>query len=295
MMEYNVYEKDNSVVVENVKDFELKHIFECGQAFRWNEESDGSYTGVARNRAINIKKISDNITINNTHMDEFKNIWEEYLDFQRDYGKIKETLSEDEVLREAIKFGEGIRILRQDEWEILISFIISANNRIPMIKKAIRAISEKWGKPLIYDGRTYYTFPSPEEMSTATVDDLEKCNTGFRAKYIKETTRMILEKEIDLFQLKNYGYYDARQELIKLPGVGPKVSDCILLFSMGYYEAFPVDVWVKRVMQHFYMTPDVSLKKIENYGHDIFQGLAGFAQQYLFYYAREFKKKDIII
>lgn len=294
-MEYNIYEKDNCVIVENVEDFDLKHIFDCGQSFRWYEENDSSYTGVAKEKVINIKKNSRSIIISNSDINDFTNIWYEYLDMDRDYSKVKEKLAEDEVLKEAIKFGEGIRILKQDPWEILISFIISANNRIPMIKRAIRSISEKWGKPVQYNGETYYTFPGPEELSYATVEELEKCSTGFRAKYIKKTTEMILRKDIELYNLKNYSYEEAKSELMKLPGVGPKVSDCILLFSMGQYKAFPVDVWVKRIMQYLYLAPDVSLMKIEKYAHERFGELGGFAQQYLFYYAREFKGKDIII
>lgn len=294
-MDYKIVENEGSVIVKNIRDFNLIHIFECGQSFRWYPEDDKSYTGVAQGRVLNISLDGNTATFKNTNEREFNAIWYEYFDLARDYGQIKNSLSYDEVLKDAIKFGEGIRILRQDEWEILISFIISANNRIPMIRKAIRKISEKWGNRLEYNGKTYHTFPAPDALSHASVEELEKCNTGFRAKYIKQTTEMVLKGEIDLYGLKNMGYAKAKQELMKLPGVGPKVSDCILLFSMGYYEAFPVDVWVKRVMQYFYLTPDVSLNKIQQYAQDKFKNLAGFAQQYLFYYARNLKGKEIIV
>lgn len=293
-MKYEIYEMNGNVILKGARDFELKHIFDCGQSFRWYKEEDGSYTGTALKRVLNVKKDGDILVFNNTNYDEFMNIWYTYFDLNRDYGKIKDELSIDPVLRDAVEFGSGIRILRQDEWEILISFIISANNRIPMIKKAIGMISKMWGKPMEYNGKTFYTFPNPEELSRASVDELESCNTGFRAKYIKETAEMVRNRSIDLYGLKDIGYVKAREELMKLPGVGPKVSDCILLFSMGYYEAFPVDVWVKRVMQYFYLAPDVSLKKIEDYAQDRFREKAGFAQQYLFYYARELKGKEIV-
>jgi 3-methyladenine DNA glycosylase/8-oxoguanine DNA glycosylase len=294
-LDNKVYYNNGAVVIGNVRDFELKHIFECGQAFRWYEESDKSYTGVARGRIVNVSMNENTLTFRNTNIDEFNEIWYGYFDMDRGYGKIKEELSCDKVLMEAIKFGEGIRILRQDEWEILITFIISANNRIPMIKKAIKKISEKWGSPIEYNGQVYYTFPGPEILAEADVHEIEGCGTGFRAKYISETAMKVALKEIDLYNLKNIGYENARESLISLPGVGPKVSDCVLLFSMGYYEAFPVDIWVKRVMQYFYLAPDVSLPKIEKYAQDRFGKLSGFAQQYLFYYARDMKGKELIV
>lgn len=295
-MDYDIQKKGDSVIIERVEDFELKHIFECGQAFRWYAEEDGSYSGVAKARVINVKKEGQRLIINNTDPVEFKDIWYDYFDMGRDYGEIKDLLSkDDEVLREAIKFGEGIRILKQDQWEILISFIISANNRIPMIKRAIKNIAMRWGKSIYYNGNTYYTFPGPAELSEASVEELEECGTGFRAKYIKKTTEMILNGSVDLYGLYKLPYANAREQLMKLPGVGPKVSDCILLFSMGHYEAFPVDVWVKRVMQYFYLAPDVSLNKIGEYARNRFKGMAGFAQQYLFYYARDLKGKEIVL
>lgn len=293
-MNYEISEQDGSVVVKGVKDFDLEHIFECGQCFRWYMEKDGSYTGTALGKVLNVGKHGNDLVFKNTDENEFRTTWYDYFDLSRDYGEIKKKLSDDSVLREAVKFGEGIRILRQDEWETLISFIISSNNRIPMIKKAIDAISERWGKPVLYNGRTYHTFPSPNELSMASIEELERCSTGFRAKYIKETTEIVVSRQIDLYGLKDTGYTKAREELMRLPGVGPKVSDCILLFSMGYHEAFPVDVWIKRIMQHFYLAPDVSLKRIEEFAQDRFKELAGFAQEYLFYYARKFKGKELV-
>lgn len=289
---YETVPQYKKLIIENFKDFEPRHIFDCGQSFRWYAEEDGSYTGIAYGKVLNVKKDGEDIILSNTDETEFKDIWYHYFDLGRDYGEIKQILSQDPILKRAIEFGEGIRILRQDEWEILISFIISANNRIPMIKKTIRMISERWGKAVEYNGKVYYTFPDPCSLSGASLEELEECGTGFRAGYIKRTAELILNGYIDLYNLRDIGYAEAREELIKLPGVGPKVSDCILLFSMGYSEAFPVDVWIKRVMQHFYLTPDVSLKKIEEYAQDRFRELAGFAQEYLFYYARDLKLKE---
>ncbi|RKD29048.1 DNA-3-methyladenine glycosylase family protein [Thermohalobacter berrensis] len=287
-MDYNIIYEDNRVIVDDIKDFEPKHIFECGQCFRWNEESDGSYTGVAKKKVINVKKEDNRVIFSNTNRDDFDNIWYNYFDLDRDYGEIKEILAKDEVLNKAIKFGYGIRILKQDEWETLISFIISANNRIPMIKKAIETLSKRYGEFVgEYNGKKFYSFPTSKTLANLRVDEIKECGTGFRAKYIANAANVVAGKQMDIYRLRNMPTVDARRELIRFSGVGPKVSDCIMLFSMEKYDAFPIDVWVKRVMEYFYLKEDTKLKDIQNYAQDKFGKYAGFAQQYLFYYARE--------
>jgi N-glycosylase/DNA lyase len=290
-MHINIKEYSEGIVLENVKDFELKHIFDCGQCFRWNENKDGSYTGVAYGRAVQVIKKGNDVYIKGGKVED-EGFWRKYFDLERDYGEIKRSLSEDEVLKEAIKHGEGIRILNQEPFEIVISFIISANNRIPMIKKAVENISKNYGNKIIFDGKEDYSFPDPEALSKASVEELEKCGCGFRAPYIAETTKEIAEGRVDLNAIKNMDTDSAHKAMMELKGIGPKVSDCIILFSMGKYDAFPVDVWVKRVMQYFYLAPDVSLKKIRDFGREKFGKYAGFAQQYLFYYARDLKGKE---
>ena len=287
-MKYDIIEDKNSIIIKNLKDFEPKHIFECGQSFRWDEEEDGSYTGVAHGRVINVKKDGENVILSNTNKEDYENIWYNYFDLGRDYGEIKKKLSKDRVLKKAIKFGYGIRILNQDPWEILISFIISANNRIPMIKRAINNLSEKYGDYIgEYNGNKYYSFPTPERLDHAPTEEVKDCKTGFRAKYIVNAATIVSSKQMDIYSMKNLYTDDARKELMLFAGVGPKVSDCIMLFSMDKNDAFPIDVWVKRVMEHFYLDEDTKLKDIQNYAKERFGGLAGFAQQYLFYYARE--------
>ncbi len=290
----NIKEADNSIIIENVKNFELAHIFDCGQCFRWNRQSDDNYIGVAFGKVIEVEKKGSDVIIYNTNEREFNEIWLDYFDLRRDYSSIKETLSKDELLKQSVEFGHGIRILQQEPFELVISFIISANNRIPMIKRAIDNISRKWGKELEYKGKTYYAFPSPEEFSKASMEEIEACGVGFRAKYIADTVEKIYhsmseeyKKEYDLSFIKEQSDDDCHEALQVFSGIGPKVSDCIMLFSMNKYSAFPVDVWVKRAMQHFYLAPDVSLKKIRDFGRNKFGELSGFAQQYLFYYARE--------
>ncbi|MBO3445951.1 DNA glycosylase [Clostridium sp. CCUG 7971] len=285
----NVYEKDNSVILEGVADFDSKHIFECGQCFRWHKEDNGSYTGVAKGKVINVLRENDKIYLNNTNLEDFNNIWYNYFDLGTNYTDIKNTLKNmDEYLDKACDFGWGIRILRQDGWEMLISFIISSNNRIPMIQKAIENLSRNFGKYIgNYNGKDYYAFPTPEELNKATVEEIRACQTGFRDKYIKSTTERVVENNENVSKYSSLSTDECIKELTKFNGVGPKVADCIALFGMTKIDTFPVDVWVKRVMQEFYVEEDMSLPKIRKYAIDKFKDLSGYAQQYLFYYARE--------
>ncbi|MGL5651812.1 MAG: DNA-3-methyladenine glycosylase family protein [Paraclostridium sp.] len=284
-----VYEKENSVVIEGALDFDPKHIFECGQCFRWKAEDDGSYTGVAKGRVINVSREGNTVYLKNTNLEDFNKIWKPYFDLDTDYAKIKNELkSVDEYLEKATEFGWGIRILRQDPWEMLISFIISSNNRIPMIQRAISNLSREYGTYIgKLNGVDYYDFPTAQQLSKASIADIRACSTGFRDKYIKATTERVISENEDVYNYENLGTEDCRKKLMEFNGVGPKVCDCIALFGMQKYDTFPVDVWVKRVMQEFYVEDDMSLPKIRKYAIDKFEDLSGFAQQYLFYYARE--------
>lgn len=278
-------------IIENVDSFEPAHIFKCGQAFRWNEEEDSSFTNVAFNRVINVKKEKNNIILSNVNEDDFNNIWKDYFDLNRDYNKMKEILSEDEILKTCIDYGEGIRILNQSNFETIITFIISANNQIPRIKKSVELISEMYGDLIEeINGKKYYAFPSPEQLSRAKVEDLrEFAKVGFRDKRIVESAIMINNNEIDFDICFNGDLEDARNELMKLPGVGPKVADCCLLFSFKRSESFPVDVWIKRVMEELYFHKETNKNQIANEGRKLFKEYAGIAQQYLFFYGRENK------
>lgn len=287
-MDYRSIEEHNDYIkVNDVQNFNLRDIFECGQCFRWNETDENTYIGIAFGKVIEVKLIEKDLYIYNATKEEVENIWIDYFDLTRDYGIIKEELSKDPLLAEAIEFGEGIRLLKQDPFELIISFIISANNRIPMIKRAIDRISQRWGEKIEYKGNIYYTFPTIDRLRSATEEELKDCGVGFRGKYIKATVETLDDNMID--EMLNSNDDQCHKLLQKLSGIGPKVADCIMLFSMEKYSAFPVDVWVKRAMQHFYLAPDVSLPKIREFARDKFGKYAGFAQQYLFYYARENK------
>lgn len=284
-----IYENGNSVILEGVSDFNPKHIFECGQCFRWKLEEDGSYTGVAKGKILNVAMEDNKIYLNNTNLEDFNSIWFNYFDLGTNYTEIKNKLKQmDEHLDKACEFGWGIRILKQDGWEMLISFIISSNNRIPMIQKAIDNLSRKYGQYIgSYKGKEYYSFPTPEELSKASQEEIRVCQTGFRDKYIKSTSDSVFLNNENVSEYTSLSTDECINSLLKFNGVGPKVADCIALFGMQKYDTFPVDVWVKRVMQEFYVADDMSLPKIRKFSIEKFGELSGFAQQYLFYYARE--------
>lgn len=287
--------EDGKVILQEVKNFNIKQVVECGQCFRWEKVKELDYIGVAHGRVIEVIQEGDTVTILNTNEEDFKNIWFDYFDLARDYSKVKEALANDEILGKSVEYGYGIRILNQEHFEILISFIISARNSIPSIMKTIKKISEKWGNAIEYKGNTYYTFPTPEVLKDATLEEIQETGASFRSKYIIDTISNVnksLEdgnKEFDLDYIASLSADECHTELQKFKGVGAKVADCIMLFSMAKYSAFPVDVWVKRAMIFFYGAEEGSLNKIRIFARNKFGEVAGFAQQYLFYYARENK------
>ena len=284
-------------VLINPNSFNMKHIFECGQCFRWNKQEDNSYIGVVKNAVIKVKKENDNIVFTGScNGENFEELIKDYFDLNTNYEEYKNKLSQiDEYMKKSIQFGNGIRILNQDLWECIISFIISANNNIPRIKKIIERISEKYGKEIEFEGKIYYTFPDIQELSKASVQDLRELGMGFRDIRVYNTTHMILNNDINLDKIKNMkSTLQMKEELLKLDGVGPKVADCILLFSLKRLDAFPIDVWVRRVMNDLYIHNDdenkVNKKQLQLLAEEKFLGLAGIAQQYLFYWKREQEK-----
>ena len=285
--------KPQEYVLKPKKDFNSTHIFECGQCFRWNLQDNGNYIGVVKNSVIEVIEKDDEVIFRGVSEDNLKDIVVDYFNLDKDYWEIKNKLSKiDDYLKESIKFGNGIRILNQDIFETIISFIISANNNIPRIKKIIENLSKNYGKEIEYDGKIYYTFPTVESLSKATVADLRNLGLGFRDKRVYTTTRMILKNEFNIEKIKNFKDTEMiREELLKLDGVGPKVADCILLFAFNRYDVFPIDVWVRRVMNDLYIkNPDeskVSKDEIKKLAEEKYGELAGLAQQYLFYWKRE--------
>ena len=260
----------------------------------WHKQPDESYTGVFENNVINVAVKNEQIVFKGICNGNIQDIVNEYFDLHRDYTKIQENLSKiDEPLKMSVQYGKGIRLLNQNLWETIISFIISANNNIPRIKGIIERLSKQYGNPIEWNNQIYYTFPTPEELSKASITDLRALGLGFRDQRVYETTKIILTKQVDLGKLKQEkGTKRIREILLTLPGVGPKVADCIMLFStLKCLDVFPVDVWVRRVMNELYfkLPEENKLKReqIEKLAYEKYGNLAGIAQQYLFYWKRE--------
>ncbi len=313
------------VKVEGIKDFDLEQIFECGQCFRWNREDDGSYTGVAFGKIVNMRMEKANpsvafgdssplgeprsLVVDNCSTEEFEQIWRPYLDLDRDYSLVKRALKGEEIAR-AVAVGSGIRILRQDFWEALVSFIISQNNNIPRIKGCIEKLAAGFGEKIgSYRGKDYYALPEPEVMACLTDEDLAPVRLGYRAAYLVETARQVVEMggadaarkyvlgadiglplsqpsadSSPLGEPRNNGIIT---RLRTFQGVGPKVAACTALFGLGQLDAFPIDVWVRRVMHQVYGFDERDAAGMQAFARENFGEYGGIAQQYLFYYIRE--------
>lgn len=268
--------KNNNVYIYGAPEFDLPHTLDCGQAFRWSCNENNLWHGVAFGKYLELEKTADGtVILYNTTKDEYENIWKDYFDLERDYSKIVTALSENEILKNACEYSYGIRILNQEPFETLCSFIISQNNNIKRIKGIITRLCENFGE----NKNGFYTFPTPEKLASLTLEDLAVLRSGFRAKYLLDAAQKVANKEIDLYNLKSMPLDTAREELMKIKGVGPKVADCCLLFSHRHTEAFPKDVWIKRAMEVLFggELPECAKE------------YAGIAQQYIFFYARDTK------
>ena len=284
----------NKIILKGQTSFVPSHIFECGQAFRWKKLDEEKYRFIFRDMVLEAHAIDDSIEILGDFSD--KNEILNYFDLNTNYDAIKAKLSiNDEILTKAISFGGGMRIFKQDPFETYISFIISANNQIKNIKNTIRKLSQMYGEKLNnpFDDEEYYTFPSPLALSNAKPEDIkEYARAGFRSERIVIASKMVQEGIINFDELKEKSIDDIRKTLLEVPGIGEKVFQCILLFGLSRTDSFPVDVWVKRVMEELYYGGEERNKKlIQEDGLRRFGDLSGYAQQYLFYYMRENFKK----
>jgi len=279
----------SQVIVKKNENLSLKQIAESGQSFRWKEQIDGSFIVTAMNETVQLIEKNNDLIIKGTSEELFKKKWSHYFDLGRNYKKvIAELKGRDQYLDAAIEYGKGIRILNQDLWEIIVTFIISSNNNIPRIKNSIEMLSQKYGSYIkTMNGEDYYSFPRAATLSQVKIQDLRACGLGYRDKYILKTSQMIAEGIIDLKEIKNMSRKKAKKELKKLFGVGNKVADCILLFACEQPAAFPVDTWVKKVLAEYYDFHESKQEKIDAFVEDHFGEFAGIAQQYLFYYIRK--------
>lgn len=268
----NIVYKNKDIILENAECLDLDLTLDCGQTFRWEKQNNGSWSGVVKGVFLNISKTDGNIVLKNTSKKDFEDVWVNYFDFEKDYVSICNKLKEDKLIAPTVDEYYGIRIVNQDSWEALCSFVISQQNNIKRIKGIISRLCRTYGDEICSG---FYSFPSAEKLSTLTVEDFERLGTGYRAKYLEKLSKDVASGKIDLNKIKSLSLDEARKELLNIYGVGIKVANCALLFGFGFYDAFPVDVWMKRVMEY--------------YPHGLpecFNGIGGIAQQYLFHWAR---------
>lgn len=268
------YEDNGTVVVKSITSLDLAQTLDCGQSFRWEQNDDNSFTGVAFGKAVTVSIKDGDLYIKNTNSEDFEKIWRSYFDLELDYEKIRTQISEiHPILKEASQYAPGIRILRQEPFEALCTFIISQNNNIKRIKGIVKRLCESFGDKI---GEDLYAFPTAEKLASLDVKDLEPLRAGFRNRYIIDGAQKVVSGEVQLEKCRTLPYEDARDELMKIVGVGQKVADCTLLFGLHRVESFPLDVWMKRAMAVLF--PTLTPQDFGPY--------AGIAQQYIFHYSR---------
>lgn len=253
--------------------FDLEQTLDCGQVFRWGKQPGGCFWITAGKNTCEISQFQNSLYFYGVSLETFETFWKPYFDLDRDYEGICQILSQDPVLARAIAYAPGIRILRQDPWEALCSFIISQNNNIPRIKGILSRLCQGWGMPL---GNGYYAFPGPETLAACTPESLGDLRAGFRARYLIDAAQKVASGIVDLQALYHLPLEEARTHLRRIVGVGPKVAECTLLYGCGRMECFPVDVWISRAMERLFPhgLPELAVP------------WAGIAQQYIFHYIR---------
>ena len=273
------------MIIVNKKHFSIPQICDSGQCFRLNPKDceKKEYELIAGDNFLSIQ-IQDEKVIFECSEEEYTNIWESYFDLATDYTDYLSMIHEDEYLGNAADFGSGIRILRQDLWEMIVTFILSQQSNIPRIKKMIEAISEKYGtEKRTKEGNSYYAFPTAEQLSKATEEELRGLKLGYRSKYLCKTAKMVSEQIVNLEKIKKLPYDEARKEFLKLSGIGGKVADCICLFALHHLDAFPVDTHIQNVLETQYSG---------QFPFEKYRGCAGVMQQYIFYYDLKALKEE---
>ena len=275
--------------IQNVTDFSLKYTLESGQSFRWHR-IDNAYYGVVEGRILKISQDGTTLCVeSSTDEDEvgFVSYLRHYLDIGRDVPKILAEVNTDAYMHRAIEKLWGMRILNQELWETVASFILSQNNNVARIRGIIRRLSERFGERLTFAGYEDYSFPSPDALATATHAELLACGTGYRANYLQGAAQAVVSGELSLTAMKQMSYPEAKQALVRQNGIGEKVADCICLFSLGHLAALPIDVWIKRIFETLYLRRRATHREIREFAHGYFGDSVGYAQQYLFHYVHE--------
>jgi N-glycosylase/DNA lyase len=277
--------------------FDLDFSLCCGQVFRWRK-MDGWWYGVVGEKVVKIRQCGCELQFENVNVDFVQH----YFGLRDDLGQIKQCIAKDDYIRLALQRFEGLRIVRQVPWECLISFICATYKSIAAIELMLKKISIKYGEKQVFDGLDFYLFPTVERLADVSEVGLRECGLGYRAKYVQATAKKICDEKMDLETLKSMSYLDARKVLLEFSGVGLKVADCVLLFSLEKTEAFPVDVWMKRVILNHYADqfPETAVRKMQShnsltngeyekigaFARTYFGNYAGYAQEYLFHYER---------
>lgn len=268
--------RENTIKLCPAQQLDIAKTFECGQCFRWDRQEDGSYIGVAGRAAARLFEREDEVYI--THNGgESEQFWLDYFDLPLDYEKLRLSFDAGDYLKKCAEFGAGIRILRQDKWEALCSFIISQCNNIPRIKKIIKTLCECFGETISFEGKDYYLFPDAQRIAQLEESDLAPLRCGYRAAYIISAARRIASGEADLEELAKTDAQTAKKELLAFSGVGEKVANCAVLFGLHHMSAFPIDVWMKRALRDHFP---------KNFEPATLGEWAGLAQQYIFFYER---------
>lgn len=266
--------------------FDLEQIFTCGQNFRFDRKNDGSYCGVALGQVLRLKQQDNTLILYDTDEKAFEEIWMSYFALDIDYGTLRKQLDTDPPMRRALAYGYGIRILKQDLWEMIVTFLISQNNNIPRIKKIVTALCTAFGSPIVTEQEILYTFPTPRQLAFVTEIEFQSIGLGYRASYLTDAVRTVSGDDLFLQQLVSLTTCEAREKLMRIKGIGGKVADCILLFAMARYEVCPHDVWVKRIFENTYGITGITEKKGYALAEEKWGEYAGIAQQFLFHYER---------
>ena len=265
--------------VTDISRLSLPETLDCGQCFRWKPDENGNWRGVVKGVFRTIRQEEDGITILGADEAEFEKVWNDYFDFTRDYDALKADFGANEMLRDACEFAPGIRVLRQEPWEAFITFIISQNNNIARIKGIVERICTAFGEEI---AEGVYAFPTAERLAAEPAESFAKLGCGYRAEYISAAAKEVFEGTLDLEALMTAPLDEARERLLKVHGVGPKVADCVLLYGLGRAERCPADVWMKRVIAALGGEMPACVTEY-----------AGIAQQFLFHYARNFPEKFV--
>ncbi len=277
----DILTEDKLLEIKTQDDFDPVKIFECGQCFRWNAPENGDYVGVVRSAVARVRFENGTVYIKTSGGDAAA--WRDYFDLETDYAEIRAGLCVDDYMRRCSQSGAGIRILRQEPWEALCSFIISQCNNIPRIKGIVERLCLNFGEKTEFEGREYYSFPAAEKIALLSEKDLAVIRAGYRAEYIINAARSVASGETDFAELDRMDAVSAKKEIMKLRGVGSKVADCFVLFGLHKLDAFPIDVWMKRAIAEHYG---------KGFSPEIFGAYAGLAQQYMFHYARNVSPEE---